>query len=449
MLVRVPDRLFASGRMRALVASLACLATASCATSATVRPPAAQPTGTTAPTSKAAANTVAPPPPHISPLAKDWKTYGGTVYFGCPTEFTLSKSALDDIRPKVLDTKTADLVMPAVPVVAAGETVTGAMCALSNNESDMKVVYVVTTVKPGQPDAVKTTGYVFDLKSSQPLATKELQPPTPDLKLAAAKGWRLAPTVPGVAWLNAYTDAHGAAAPPRTVVLSNADLSTLWDDPQPGRIWQDVLAFQRSTVAGSTLGAELRLPAGEPIFQHDEIASVDNELSDGPDRLVQITQWDSHNPPAQSTLFFDLTSRAPIKVGDTDRIPGGGLTATLSDGKLFVDGRGSAASQFGYGVWNLRTQHWDLLKNRDEAKSVAKLAFFSDHLYVTNSNNTYSVFALPGTDPVASTWSGRPFGRIVGWTLVCQGETSPPPSGECREIVLVRDTDGRYPGPWF
>ena len=67
----------------------------------------------------------------------------------------------------------------------------------------------------------------------------------------------------------------------------------------------------------------------------------------------------------------------------------------------------------------------------------------------SGSGNTYAVFALPGTDPVASTWSGRPFGRIVGWTLVCQGETAPPPSGECREILLVRDADGRYPGPWF
>lgn len=340
--------------------------------------------------------------------------------------------------------------MPAVPVVAAGETVTGAMCALSNTERDTKVVYVVTTTKPAQGgDVTKTTGYMFDLKSSQPLATKELQPPTPDLKLAAAKEWRLAPTVPGVAWLNAYTDGRGAAAPPRTVVLSNADLSTLWDDPQPGRIWQDVLAFQRSTVAGSTLGAELRLPTGEPVFRNDEIASVDSELSDGPDKLVQITQWESHNPPTQSTMFFDLTTRAPIKVGDADRIAGGGLSATLSDGKLFVDGRGSATSQFGYGVWNLRTQHWDLLKSRDEAKTIAKIAFFSDHLYVTNSDNTYSVFALPDANPVASAWTGRPFGRIVGWTLVCQGETAAPPSGECRQIVLVRDTDGRYPGPWF
>jgi hypothetical protein len=416
-----------------------------------VTPPAAQ---TTTSTVKPAPNTVAPPPAHISPLAKDWKTYGETVYFGCPNEFSSSKSALEDIRPKVLDPKTADLIMPGVPMVAAGETITGAMCALSNNVSDMKVVYVVTTAKPGQasgPQVTKTTAYLFDLKSSQPLTTRELLPPTPDLKLAATKDWRLAPTTTGVAWINAFTDARGAATPPKTVILANSGLSTLWDDPQQGRVWQDILSFQRSTVPGSAVGAELRLPTGEPVYQENDIATVDGELSDGPDKLVQITHWDSHNPPVMSTMFFDLTSRALIKIGDTDRISGSGLVATLSDGKLFVDGRASDTSQFGYGVWNLRTQHWDLLKNRDEAKKqpISKMAFFGDHLYVTNSGNTFSVLALPETNPIASTWSGRPFGRIAGWTLVCQGETAPPPTGECREIVLVRDNDGRYPGPWF
>jgi hypothetical protein len=361
---------------------------------------------------------------------------------------------LEDIRPKVLDPKTADLIMPAVPMVAAGETITGAMCALSNNVSDMKVVYVVTTAKPGQgsqPQVTKTTAYMFDLKSSQPLATRELLPPTPDLKLAPAKDWRLAPTTTGVAWINAFTDARGTATAPKTVILANTNLSTLWDDPQQGRVWQDILSFQRSTVAGSAVGAELRLPTGEPVYQENDIATVDGELSDGPDKLVQITHWDSRNPPVMSTMFFDLTSRTLIKIGDTDRISGGGLVATLSDGKLFVDGRGSDTSEFGYGVWNLRTQHWDLLKNRDEAKKqpISKLAFFGDHLYVTNSGGTFSVLALPEPNPIASTWSGRPFGRIAGWTLVCQGETGPPATGECREIVLVQDNDGRYPGPWF
>ena len=35
-------------------------------------------------------------------------------------------------------------------------------------------------------------------------------------------------------------------------------------------------------------------------------------------------------------------------------------------------------------------QHWDLLKNRDEAKNqpITKLAYFGDHLYVTNSGGT-------------------------------------------------------------
>jgi hypothetical protein len=437
----VPNRLFLSTGKRSLAAAAVAVTLAACSTSATVTPPAAQTTHTT----------IKPPPntvtPHISPLAKDWKTYGDTVYFGCPTEFSASKSALEDIRPKILDPKTADLIMPAVPMVPAGETVIGAMCALSNNVGDMKVVYVVATAATGQTAAAtKATAYLFDLKSSQPLATREVTGPTPELKLAGAKDWRLAPTTTGVAWINAFADGRGLPSPPKTTILSNTDLTTRWDDPEQARVWQDVLAVHREPSV-----SELRLPTGEPVYRDDDVATVDTELSDGPDKLVQITHWESHTPPVMSTTFYDLTSRALVKFGDTDRIWGGGLSATLSDGKLFVDGRGSAGSQFGYGVWNLRTKHWDLLTARDEAtmQPVSKLAFFGDHLYVTNSNGTHAVLALPATNPAATNWTDRPFGRISGWTLVCSGETAPQQKGDCREILLVRDTEGRYPGPWF
>ena len=123
-------------------------------------------------------------------MEKDWKSYGGTAYFGCPEKFSQSKSGLEDIRPKIFDTKTGQYVAPAVPAVPAGENLTGGMCALTGTADNMKVVYVVTTVKPAQapePEVTKTTAYAYDVKSAQPLATKELQPPTPDLKLATAK----------------------------------------------------------------------------------------------------------------------------------------------------------------------------------------------------------------------------------------------------------------------
>jgi hypothetical protein len=84
------------------------------------------------------------------PLEKDWKSYGGTAYFGCPEKFSLSKTALDDIRPKVFDTKSGQYAAPPVPAVPAGENVTGGMCALSGTVDDLKVVYVVTTRKPAQ-----------------------------------------------------------------------------------------------------------------------------------------------------------------------------------------------------------------------------------------------------------------------------------------------------------
>ena len=425
----------------------ACLVVASC--SATSAPPPEAKTSTSSPPT--AARTVAPPAPETSPLAKDWKTYGGTVYFGCPQDFSSSKTVLDDIRPKVFDIKTGQFASPAVPTVPAGENITGAMCALSNTVDDMKVVYLVTTLTPGhapEPDVTKTTAYLFDLKSNQPLKTLELLPPTPDLKLATTQEWRLAPTAAGVAWVNAFTGGHGTASPPRTAVLSNTDLAMVWSDPEPAHAFQDILSFQRNTTPGKTSGAELRLPTGEPIYQDSDIKSVDAELVDGPDKLVKITRQDSGNPSAASTMFYDLNTKSVIKVGDSDRISGSGLMATLSDGKLFVDARASDNSQFGFGVWNLRTRQWDLLKNREEATnmSISNLAFFGDRMYVTYSGGSLSVIALPAANQIATNWSARPFGRISGWTLVCRGE--PPAGGECKEIIMVQDQDGHYPGPW-
>ncbi|SON58947.1 hypothetical protein MSIMFI_00428 [Mycobacterium simulans] len=426
----------ASERAVAAFAAVVCLGVSSCSTTAS--PPGAHPAIST---SKPAASTVVPPPSHASVLAKDWKGYGGTVYYGCPEKFTPGRSALDSIRPKVFDTKTGQWVTPAVPAVPAGVDITGAACALSGTAEDPKVAYLVASVR-------SATVYVFDLRSSQPLATRELQPPDPNLQLAASKNWGLAGTASGVAWTNAFFDGH-SLKPPRTVVLSNADLSVMWDDPQPGRAWQDVLAFQRNTVDGQTSGAELRLPSGEPIFQDNDIRTVDAEMADGPDRLLKLTRSDG--PGIVSTMFFDLNSRSLVKIGDSERVSGDGLGATLADGELFIDGHASDTSQFGFGVWNLRTQHWDFLKNRDEVKksSISKVTYFGGHLYITNTSGKFSAIALPAGETVTSSWAMRPFGRISGWTLVCRGETAASSGGECREILLVRDEDGHYPGPWF
>lgn len=436
----------------AVVAAALCLIVASC--SETASPPAAKPATPAATSTSKPATSTAPPAPSVTgPLEKDWKSYGGTAYFGCPEKFSLSKTALDDIRPKVFDTKSGQYLAPPIPTVAAGENVTGGVCALAGTIDDLKVVYVITTLKPAQalePEVTTARAYAFDFKSTQPLAVKDLQPPIPDLKLADPKEWGLAATTSGAAWLNAFSDGH-VTSPPRTVILSGTDLSMTWNDPQPGRVWQDVLSFQRNTDPGKTSGAELRRPTGEAVYQDNDIWTVDGELADGPDRLVKMTHWDSYDPKVVSTLFLDLNSKALIKLGDSERVSGSGLAATLSDGKLFVDALNSDNSQFGFGVWNLRTQQWDLLKNRDEAKklSISKMAFFDNHVYITNDGGTYAVVALPATDPVATNWSVRPFSRISGWTLVCRGETAAPPSGQCKEIVMVQDQDGHYPGPWF
>lgn len=130
------------GHRLALLGPAICLVLASC--SETASPPAATPTTSTS-TSTTATSSAPPPPPITGPLEKDWKSYGGTAYFGCPEEFSVSKSALEDIRPKIFDTKSGQYVAPSLPTIPAGENVTGAICALSGTADDMKVIYVVTT----------------------------------------------------------------------------------------------------------------------------------------------------------------------------------------------------------------------------------------------------------------------------------------------------------------
>lgn len=439
------------------LATVVSLGVAACSSTASppVGSPTISPSNSASTAAPAAGAPVTPAATRTNPLAKDWKIYGGTVYYGCPERFTLGGSALDTIRPKVFDTKAGELVSPAIPVLPQGVQITGASCALTGTAEAAKVAYLVTTLTHSQPEPAKTIGYVFDLKSSQPLVTKELRPPTPDVTLAAPKNWGFAGTVSGVLWTNAFADAAAGQTakplkPPRTLVLSNTDLTSMWDDPQAGHAWQDITSFQRVTEVGRTAGAELRLPTGEAIHQGNDIWTVDEELFDGPDRLVKITRRDSSNPPVISTVFYELNSRSIIRFGDSDRISGGGLTATLVDGQLFIDAHNSGTSDFGFGVWNLRTQRWDLLKNRDEAKQLAitKLAFFAGHLYISSEDGKYSTIVLPDTAPVTASWALRPFGRISGWTLVCQGETASAAKGECQQIVLVQDQDGHYPGPW-
>src|ERR1700760_3266807 len=108
----------ASKHRVAAVASAACLAVASALTSCSVTSapppgPAAHPSTSSSGPSPSPAQTPKAAPPststgpaqETSPLAKDWKSYGGTAFFGCPDEFNVGKSPLEDIRPKVFDPK--------------------------------------------------------------------------------------------------------------------------------------------------------------------------------------------------------------------------------------------------------------------------------------------------------------------------------------------------------
>ena len=154
---------------------------------------------------------------------------------------------------------------------------------------------------------------------------------------------------------------------PRTVILSSTDLSMIWNDPQPGQVWAGCAFLPTQHHVGKTSGAELRLPTGEPILQDNDVWTVDCRTIRRARQTGQAHPLGFSDPPIVSTMFYDLNAKSLIKFGDSERISGGGFDGRdFSGGKLFVDGRGSNNSQFGFGVWNLGTKQWDLLKNRDE-----------------------------------------------------------------------------------
>lgn len=92
-------------------------------------------------------------------------------------------------------------------------------------------------------------------------------------------------------------------------------------------------------------------------------------------------------------------------------------------------------------VLDKRTGDTVIDKIGDEAKDL-NLEFvhlFADHLYLTTNNGTTSAVALPGGETVAGEVDSFPRERFSGWTRTTAGDGQ----------VLVRDVDGRFPGPWY
>lgn len=388
-------------------------------------------------TFSSAVTTSAPATPDRVTLDKDWKEYGGTVYYGCPDAALSSAKDFSDIRPKILNTKTGTFLTPAVPGLAEMSDATAVACTLAGDESNLRVVYLINSTKEAhglEPVSSKTTAYLYELDGIQPVSTREL--PLLDTET------KVAPTATG-AVLTRYED---------TTVLSEGDLSTLWTAPGGATVWEKVVSFKRyraKTSSPTTYGIELRSPEGEILYQNDDMWYVDAVLSDGNDTLVDMVFWNSYSPARTSTMFFDITTRSMIKIAGSEQVPGRGYKVTLSDGQLLVEGNSDEATA-GLEIWNLRTSVMDFRKTTQEvsALSLWNVSFFQNHLYITSGENNFSVIALPDTKPIASSWTSRPFGRIPGWTFACQGAPDSRSPGNCKQTVLIVDKNGKFPGPW-
>ncbi len=398
------------------------------------------------PSATASASTTtsgAPVPQAVSLSGSDWFFYGGTAYSGCPATIQSLGGQAGIQQPSVFDTTTGQFITPAVPAPAPDETVTGEACAVTGTAPGFKVIYLLNTTKPASglnPRVDKKTAYLFDLHSPTPLATTDVSNLRSD--------YTVNPTSTGAVIANAFAGGIG------TEVLSNTDLSVLWTDPKsPAAISDSVLAFPRYPPGtdNNITGYELRAPNGDSIYRGPD-GNGAWALSQGPNHLVQLRIWESRSPPTYATSFFDVNSRALLTINGTQQIPGGGVDATLSDGRLFLNEVNSLGDETGMLLWNLQSQQVEFQLSPEQAKGLqlSAVRYFQGHLYVATSgeSKTYSVYKLPDTTTaIATNWTSRPSGRLTGWTIVCKDEIQYD-LHKCGDTVLVRDQNGSFPGPW-
>jgi Tfp pilus assembly protein PilV len=426
----------------AIAMAVVALSASGCGRSAPPPPNQSSPNNTATATSRAATptSTTPPAPQTIDISGTDWTSYSGTIYWGCSGSVENS-GGNEKIHPRIFDTATGKFITPAVPTAAPGEAITNEACVVTGSAPDLRIIYTVHTTKPASglsPEVDKKTAYIYDLNSPSPLATKDIS--------GFETYYDLMSTSTGAV----VTGANGLG----TQVLSNSDLSVLWTDPENATGSDDtVVALPRHKDNNQAKfdGLELRAPNGESIYR-DANGNGASIFSEGPTHLVLLTIWKSYSPGILVTSYFDVNSRTLLNINGSVQLPNG-VNSTVSSGRLFMEGITPIGGQGGMSVWNLQTHQMEFQKTPDQTKDlhIDRVNYFQDHLYIGTGSNpeTFSVFKLPDeTTPIATTWTSRPAGHLTGWTQVCKNELSSGGSAQKCDLLLVKDQNGGYPGPW-
>lgn len=322
-----------SRRLTVLAAVIAVLlAVSGCGGGPTTQPTSSGPSSSATATASGGPTATAPTAPAKVTLPgsfSGWTQYAGTVYKGC-------NGKIGGISPDaaVFDPRSGALVKPPEPLGDPGTTLNSATCAVTGTPDHLKLVEVVTTMRPAQglqPQQQKTMAYVYELGSTTPTVSADISSIMPAESLAGTS-----------TGLILFGDKG-------TTVLSNTDLAKMWTAPRPV-----AAGTVDAVVLGSTLsakGIKIHSPTGELMLADPEAGSgYATALGNGTDQLIQFFRYaPGRTSSGRVWATYDVNARAYV---DGSVFPSdlSQTVATVSNGRLFVHEDAAARSAWNFGT---------------------------------------------------------------------------------------------------
>ncbi|MET9325959.1 hypothetical protein [Tsukamurella sp. NPDC003166] len=420
----------------ALVASIL---VAGCGTSSgdgATRTPTAQ--TTTASASSSASVTATParvdrvPVPDVNPsdtpFKDGWSSYGGVPYTGCGGAYYSAVHSAEAVQ--VFRPESGEFWHPTKPSVQPGEVENKTHCTLAGVPTDPDLVWVQQVTVPAQ-------GLSPERKTVRVSVQKVGTDTVARTATVAVDGWTGSPAATRSTILLTYGSK-----------LVGVDLATLkqgWTGPSEYRSIGPNGLVAKVDKSNTNRVWTLFSPTGQ------QVASSPDQSADGkgPVGWSDGVTGDVFTTPDG---FFDVKAGV-YRPFDKRLISDGATVSAVVGRQIFLNGPAIAVVDVDSG----RTV-FSMTAAEVSAARIYESWYFDGHLYLINRNDgsgAYSVTTIADRKEIATSWLRRPAATQLGWTWVSESkgtsmcETVGSTSGKGCAAVLVRNVDGRYPGPWY
>lgn len=383
--------------------------------------------------SSAASKTSAPVPASVRIPSNDGLSRGiegvSTGCDGTRVEKDRGGSLFDPSTGKFLD-------LP-VPQPSTGAQLLESFCVIAGKGEDLRVVYIFTERTPASGLTVeKTETYLVSFeKGSNAPSAKVLWPSDVD----GVSLEHVLPTNGGVLAANWYKG---------TSVMF--DLESLTSK------WQRVGTPIGTTDDGVAFSEKF---ANEKGVNIDGIIFVNAETGQEVHKSV-----DAYLPPQNMREGFGVNHLDKLWFFDTKRNRMVGpigdkqtpvVTVSVYNDKVYVLTRDGLRAYDLEGTSSVP----EVLTTGPIPSGLSSGDVVGDYLYIANIKDGNSVVDIKTGEKVADARKLRPLDRIGEWTVVVDGPTVTNSNFRCfthflrnichEPIRLVRDVDGKYPGPWY